>query len=411
MDRVIAIVHSELDEWLCDLARVLTTAAPTISFRWCLSITELPQLKSIAAIVSATPIDHPDAVVLPKIGSDTLRVVQSHIYHSIDTPSVSILSQEPSPNQSITSHSISQGQDTLTHLPAILVPVLARGGAGGSTVAMALSQALAAHTQTTLIDLKVNPELAMLHDLVGSHRHLDQLVLALSRNLPANEIDRYLNLIPNRRYRLGTAQRGIERWQAITPGLYPDFLRSFLNDGGAVVADLEPQLYCGTQVGLPDLDEFTFLPRATLQSARCAVIVSRADLKGRFSGVNLAQEVLRLSSQCELLVFVVNAVTGKPREMTRIRHETETLLGEALGSRFRHLPKVQIVAIPSTPLDDIHRRVAQLPDEVINPLDSIVTDLLLLPPPQIDLPKSIAIDDQLNLSATLALESSWSYFE
>jgi len=344
MDDPIALISARNNPWLSKMTVLLATARPPIPFRWCLDLSEAPRntLK-----LSAEPLEG-TLVIDPERPGSLTKVREA--YRALSAPLV--VHQQPAPKEPPSS----------ARSPAV-IPVLASGGAGASTTAMALSQVLALKDATVLIDLTLGAHLGLYHDLPAES--LDTFHLAGLQG-PAQALNTPVK-IATRGYHLLAASGQITRWSSLSSCRVNELIASLGRDYDSCVIDLEPRFLGGKASGNLDWEELGAVPRTILDGSQAAVMVARNTLKGAFDGVNLAREIL--SSAKNLKVLAVVVVSQDTRGRRNGSSSLKDLVRRVLPAR--EAPRLHFVDLGWADLEVVHREVKPFPGAMLKALSPL----------------------------------------
>jgi hypothetical protein len=211
------------------------------------------------------------------------------------------------------------------------------GGAGTSTVAIALAQGLAdAGQATVLADLALRAEQAMLHgapdvgpgiqELAEGHRagslSLAQLV-ALSWHVEA------------RGYHLLLGLRRRRSWPSIRPRAFELAFDSLRRAFDAVVVDADDDLEGEAEGGSVDVEERHVMARTAARHADAVFVVGQPGMKGIHALLAVVAEVTDFGVPVDRLVPVINQAPRLPRARAEIaRALAELGGGDALAGPY-----------------------------------------------------------------------------
>ena len=178
-----------------------------------------------------------------------------------------------------------------------LVAVTGDGGAGTSTVAMALAQGLARLPGNTgsvvLADLAGCGDLAMYHDVRDVMPGLQELVEAHRSTTPSRAVVRRLLFdIDERGYSLLLGLRRSRDWTALRPRALDAAVESLRASFRAVVADVRPEFDGEAETGSVDLEERNGPSRVAVVGADVVVVCGDASLKGIHALIRTERDVL-----------------------------------------------------------------------------------------------------------------------
>jgi hypothetical protein len=261
---------------------------------------------------------------------------------------------------------------------APLVTVLGSGGAGSSTIAMAIAQGAAADPRyagrVVLLDLALDADQAFLHDVGDVVPGLPELTEAHRLgNPPRHEIDALLHELPSRGYRLLLGLRRHRDWSALRPLAVEAALDAVRAGHRAAVADVDGDLEGEAECGSIEVEERNHLSRTAVRQARIVVVVGQPNAKGLHSLIRVLDRVLAMGVDPSSLVPLVNRSPRAPRARAKITAAFAELTAGAPG--WRHLPSP--VHVPDRRrLDDVVLSGAALPPALVRPVAGVVLALL-----------------------------------
>jgi MinD-like ATPase involved in chromosome partitioning or flagellar assembly len=258
-----------------------------------------------------------------------------------------------------------------------LIAVTGRGGTGTSTVAMALGQGLADdddHLGLVLVaDLRLNADLAMLHDARDIVPGLPELVDAHRHGRPSDEEIRRLTYdVVNRRYRLLLGLRRHQDWTALRPRSLDEALAGLQRSFRFVVADVDADLEGQAETGSVEIEERNVLARASVARADVVVAVGLPGVKGLHALVRVVDDLRAHGVDPGRILAVVNRAGRNQRARSEQSHAFADLAagrGAPPVAGPLHLPDRR-------GLDDLHRDGARLPSSLSTPLAGAVRAVL-----------------------------------
>ena len=266
-----------------------------------------------------------------------------------------------------------------------LVAVCGPGGAGASTVACALAQGLArgvtsggrgaarrrngpdrpTRTPVALVDLALNGELAVLHGAPPGAPGLAGLVEAHRRGgLDPAALDAFLLAVEERSYLLVTGLRRRRAWSTMRPRALHAAIEGLLRRFSWVVADTDSDAEGEPDSGSLDVEERNAMSRCALARASAVVVVGHPGVKGAYSLVRTAEDLLEFGVPAERLVPVVNRCRSGRTE----RAEVDTALAALLPLGAGHPP----VHIPERDIERALVDAALLPGWLVDPVTAAV---------------------------------------
>ena len=182
---------------------------------------------------------------------------------------------------------------------APVISVCGPGGAGASTLAIALAQGLAAARRegagdfpVLLADLCRRADQAALHDARDIVPGVQELVEAhRNRRLDGRDVRALTFHVPERGYSLLLGLRRPSHWTAIRPRAFEVALRGLRESFSWVVADVEADLESEKDSGSIDIEERNVMARTTVAASAAVVIVGRSSLSGLAGLVRTIEEL------------------------------------------------------------------------------------------------------------------------
>lgn len=228
-----------------------------------------------------------------------------------------------------------------------LVAVTGARGAGASTVAMAVAQALAADARhaglVVLADLALDADHAVLHDAGDVVPGVQELVDAHRAGMPSLDEVRSLTWdVPGRGYALLLGLRRRRDWGALRPRAVEAAVDGLRRAYRIVVADVDPDLEGEDQCGSTEVEDRNILARTAVTRAGAVVVVGSAGTKGVHSLVRVLDGVLELGVDPARVVPVINRAPRGPKARAEVtRAVADLLAGVRHGDRVPspiHLP-------------------------------------------------------------------------
>ena len=269
---------------------------------------------------------------------------------------------------------------------ARLIAVTGPGGTGASTVAMAIAQGLAHDVRAAgavlLADLRLNAEMAMLHDAGDTVPGIQEVVDACRSTRPAADDLRSLTFgVPDRRYRLLLGLRQPRAWSAIRPRAFESALDAMRTAFQAVVADIEADIEGEDDGGSIDVEERNAMARATLSDADAVVVVGAPGMKGTHSLTRVIASLFAHAVEADRILPVINRA---PRGL-RARSEIADALTALLPSRAVQPP----LFIGEHHIDIALRDMAPLPLALVAPLADRCAAITSQPRAATDPPRAV----------------------
>ena len=257
-----------------------------------------------------------------------------------------------------------------------LVAVTGGGGAGTSTVAMALAQGLARLPGNTgsvvLADLAGCGDLAMYHDVRDVMPGLQELVEAHRSTSPSRAVVRRLLFdIDERGYSLLLGLRRSRDWTALRPRALDAAVESLRASFRAVVADVRPEFDGEAETGSVDLEERNGPSRVAVVGADVVVVCGDASLKGIHALIRTEREVLGVGVDAGRVLRVVTRAPRSPRQRAELARSIEALRsGDST-------PRLSTVFLPERRgLDLVHSVAGPLPRHLVDPVTRATSELL-----------------------------------
>ena len=224
------------------------------------------------------------------------------------------------------------------------------GGTGVSTAAMALAQALGdddkAGGPVLLADLRLNAELAMLHDVRDVAPGIQELVEAHRAGQPSSTSARSLAwAVDERRYHLLLGLRRPRFWPALRPQSFEAAFDTLCRAYRVVVCDIDPDLEGEDGGGSIDVEEHNVMARTAASRADVVFAVGGSSLKGVHSLVRVITELMAFGVPSHRIVPVLNRSPRSPRARAALGAAVAELAVATNGARLAgpiHLPERDI---------------------------------------------------------------------
>ncbi len=221
------------------------------------------------------------------------------------------------------------------------------GGTGASTAAMALAQALGDDVQALgtvlLADLRLNAELAMLHDVRDVAPGIQELVEAHRSGQPSVDAVRGLAWsVDERRYHLLLGLRRPRFWPALRPQAFDAAFDTLCTAYRVVVCDVDPDLEGEDGGGSIDVEERNVMARTTASRADVVLAVGAPSLKGVHALVRVVTDLVAFGVPAHRIVPVFNRSPRSHRARAGLGTAVAELAGAATGARMAspvHLPE------------------------------------------------------------------------
>lgn len=214
-----------------------------------------------------------------------------------------------------------------------LIAVTGSGGAGGSTVSMAIAQGLASDARhaslVCLADLALHADLTMLHDATDVVPGIIELVEAHRSGAPSVESVRALTWhVDARGYHLLLGLRRHRDWTAVRPRSFEASIESLRRGFRAVVADIDDDFEGEALTGSLDIEERNLMARAVTQAADLVVVVGSTGMHGMHAMLRVTKDLLHHGVSGQRIVPVINRSPRSPRA----RAELTRTFGELLSA-------------------------------------------------------------------------------
>ena len=224
------------------------------------------------------------------------------------------------------------------------------GGTGVSTVAMALAQSLGDEVRSggpvLLADLRLNAELAMLHDVRDVAPGIQELVEAHRSGQPTNEAAQALAwAVDERRYHLLLGLRRPRFWPALRPQAFEAAFDTLCRAYRVVVGDVDPDVEGEDGGGSIDVEERNVMARTTASRADVVFAVGAPSLKGVHGLVRVVTDLVDFGVPADRIVPVFNRSPRSQRARATLGTAVADLAGAANGARLAspvHLPERDI---------------------------------------------------------------------
>ena len=257
-----------------------------------------------------------------------------------------------------------------------LVAVTGAPGAGRSTIAAALAQALATDPRhrdlVCLADLALDAEQAMLHGSDDIVPGLVELVEGHRSGVPSIDDVRAMTWsVKARGYHLLLGLRRHRDWTTIRPRALAAALDGLRRSFRIVVADVDPDVEGEQATGSLDVEERNAIARATLTAADLVVVVGLPGLKGLHSHLRTTRAMLAHGVPDERVLPVINRSPKGPRA----RAELTTAFGTLLGADGVGMASPLHVT-ERRHLDEVHRDGVRFPESWLAAVVSSVQAVL-----------------------------------
>ncbi len=261
-----------------------------------------------------------------------------------------------------------------------LVAVTGPGGAGTSTVAMALAQGLGSGSRhqglVALADVALHADLGVLHDAGDVMPGLQELVEAHRLELPTVEgVRGHLFDAGDRGYDLLLGLRRHRDWPVLRPRAVQAALDGLLRTYRLVVADVDPDLEGDDEVGSMDVEERNVLARAAAARADMVLVTAPPTVVGLRRLVLILDEWQRGGVGAERLLPVITRAPRRAMARAEITQAVSTLVGGTRPELAAGLASPVFVT-ERRGIDQLHRAAMPLPAGMVRPLADAVEALL-----------------------------------
>jgi MinD-like ATPase involved in chromosome partitioning or flagellar assembly len=259
-----------------------------------------------------------------------------------------------------------------------VVAVTGRSGAGASTIAAALSQALSDDPRNgndvVLADLARHAHQALLHDARDVVPGIQELVEAHRNGRPtAEQVRRLTYVVPTRGYRLVLGLRRSSDWVTIRSRAFSAALEGLRSACRLVVADVDADLEGEAATGSADIEDRNLMALTVTAMADVVVVVAQPTTTGLHG---LAVQIDELRSHGvpggRILVVLNRAPRG-----ARARAELTRAVAELTGAGEVDDPHAGPVFVPERrSVDHVHRDLVRFPSSIATPPKVGVTAVL-----------------------------------
>ena len=258
------------------------------------------------------------------------------------------------------------GDEPLPQWRGRLVAVCGPGGAGTSTIAIALAQGAGSDVRygrrVVLADLALRADQAVLHEAPDLGPGLQELVDAHRRHRPSPDDVRALTFeVPERHYQLLLGLRRPSAWSVLRPRATDAALDGLRQAFQLAVADITGDFEGEADGGSIDVEERNHLARSAAGAADVVFVVGGPGLKGVHSLGRLVTEVTAGGVEASRVVPVVNRAPRHPRA----RAELSAALAVAAGTAGAVSGPV---FVPERRVEEAIRDGTPLPDAVVDPV-------------------------------------------
>lgn len=224
------------------------------------------------------------------------------------------------------------GEDDASQWQGHLIGITGPGGAGSSTLAMALAQGLAVDPRrrnlVALADLCLDADLAMMHNARDVIPGVQELVDAHRVGTPTLEEIRSLTFDGETRgYRLLLGLRHHRDWTAIRVRAFEAAVASLRCCHRVVVADIDDDLEGESETGSADVEDRNVMARTVVNQADLVLAVGMPGLTGLHHLVRTYGRLIAAGVEPERLVPVINRSPRNSRARSTITSTFADLVG------------------------------------------------------------------------------------
>lgn len=266
-----------------------------------------------------------------------------------------------------------ESQLSTNHATSTFWTVVGAGGTGTSTVAALLSQSLASHGASCLVDLRLRGEQALLHNIGRSKRGLAEFILGHRNSSPTTLPSQFVHRIPTRGYDLMAAMPSLPSWRLIDHSSLDAALHSLSRSYRSVVFDCDLDLEDRSVSGSMDIEERNMLTRSAIRSSSALVLVAQPGVKGLYSLSRLHREVLESKLVRGPIGIVINRYSPSPRKAREFLEN----LGDVLDQRGSGQP-VKVIFLPDTSIESQVLATARFPASLASPIELLSATLSTL---------------------------------
>ncbi|MCB0972973.1 MAG: hypothetical protein KDB86_00285 [Actinobacteria bacterium] len=220
-------------------------------------------------------------------------------------------------------------------LPAVAVgstvAVLGAGGAGVSTIAMAIAEAYGSATDpersVVLVDGCRRSDQAMLHDVGDLVPGIQEASAAFQQRGSVSLRDFTFDFGVERGYHLMLGLRRPRYWAVLRRRAMKALVAGLASDFDLVVWDLDADTEGEDETGSIDIEERNMVSRTVLPLADVVVVVGRSDAKGVYSLSRLIRELIEFGVDLNRVLPVFNIAPRRPSAKSGLNAALSDLLG------------------------------------------------------------------------------------
>jgi MinD-like ATPase involved in chromosome partitioning or flagellar assembly len=352
---VLGLGHPRAD-WFSNVAKWATTAAIPVDFVKCVSANEarvrLGSGRAYSALLVGADVsgfDRDLAESARNSGSSVIVVSPPSHREWAELGVAAVLTPDFDREKLVsTLHEHARAVARVSSLPSVdavepthsrkgrLIAVTGPGGTGSSVAAMSVAQAFAAESAESgsvlLADLRLDAELAMLHDAREVVPGVQELTEAhRGGRLAADQVRSLCFDALGRGYHLLLGLRSHRDWTAIRPRAFAASLDGLLSTYRLVVADIDADLEGEESTGSVDVEDRNVMARRSAACADVIVVVGNPTTKGIHALLRVARHLHRSGVASERLVPVFTRAARNPRRRAEAVRALATLVDTEPG--------------------------------------------------------------------------------
>lgn len=253
------------------------------------------------------------------------------------------------------------------------VAVTGSGGTGASTIAMAIAQGIGSdprqHSLVCLADLKLDAELAVLHDARDVVPGLQELIDIHRTGTPSrSQVQQSCFHVEQRKYDLLLGLRNHRDWTILRRRSTEVAIAGLSRSYRHLVVDVDNDIEGEGETGSIDVEDRNTLARVAFECANVAVVVGEGSMKGLFALTRATNRLVDFGVDPASIVAVINHA---PRRVRR-RMELVASFAELLPAEITDRIASPILIPHRRAVVDAVRDVAVLPNSIVKPIASEV---------------------------------------
>ena len=252
-----------------------------------------------------------------------------------------------------------------------IVSVVGSGGAGTSTITMAIAQGMGERTGEPLVlDAKSKGELAFLNDARAHAMGISELIRAARiSHIEKEGLATYLEWISSRRYYLLKSSRSRRDWLGWDQDSLNSAFGVLRNSFKHIVVDIGNDYEGSSESGSMDIESKNLLGRTALALSSLVVLVGSDDTKGIFSLAAINRELSRSGLTKAPSLFVINRCASSRLRRAMAKEELTQLLSTPTlaMARTSEGDRPAVIYIPARNIDPIISDVLPLPSWMVEP--------------------------------------------